>query len=231
MNFKIVSVALVLSAVFFVTSCQKAGPAAKVVKLIGSGEVVRAGKSEALTLGKELLVGDVVRTAKASAAVLGFVQDSTLAELQAETEFVVGAYSKNQKELRVSKGNVWLKVSKLGAGESFTLTSPAAVAGVRGTTFYTAQVGDMWVTCHCEGAVDFKNSGSDYHQLHTKDHLAFTRGGKTVVLSPEELKALGSYEHHHSAVDGSPVGAKADLSPEAFGKLLALAEKKFKELK
>ncbi|MBL8994485.1 MAG: FecR domain-containing protein, partial [Spirochaetia bacterium] len=189
MNFKVISTVFVLSFTLFLASCQKAGPAAKVVKLTGSGEVLRGGKSESLALGKELMIGDVVRTGKASAAVLGFIQDSTLAEMQAETEFVVGAYSKNQKELRIAKGNVWLKVSKLGAGESFTLYSPAAVAGVRGTTFYTAQIGDMWVTCHCEGAVDFKNSGSAYHELHTKDHLAFTRGGKTVVLSPEELKS------------------------------------------
>jgi len=231
MNSRLASAAFLLSFTLILASCQKAGPAAKVVKLTGSGEVVHDGKSEALSLGKELKVGDVVRTAKASAAVLSFVQDSTLAELQSETEFVVGAYSKNQKELRIAKGNVWLKVSKLVAGESFTLSSPAAVAGVRGTTFYTAQIADMWVTCHCEGAVDFQNSGSDYHQLHTKDHLAFTRGGKTVVLSPEDLKILGPYEHHHSALGDSPVGAKADLSPENFAKLLALAEKKFKELK
>lgn len=231
MNLKLVLVALALSFTAILASCQKAGPAAKVVKLIGSGEVVRDGKSEALALGTELKVGDVVRTAKASAAILSFVQDSTLAELQAGTEFVVGAYSKNQKDLRIAKGNVWLKVSKLGAGESFSLTSPAAVAGVRGTTFYTAQIGDLWVTCHCEGAVDYKNSGSAYRELHTKDHLAFSRGGKTVVLSPEDLKSLGSYDHHHSAIGDSPVGAKVDMSPEAFAKILALAEKRLKEIK
>ncbi len=213
-------------------SCQKAETSAKVIKLNGTGEVIRKGKSSPLTLGTELLPGDLVKTSRASTAILQFKMDSTLAELQADSDFVVGTYSKNKKELKIHKGKVWLKVAKLGSGESFVLTSPAAIAGVRGTTFYTAQAGDMWVTCHCEGDVHYEGNGAAYHSLHHKDQLAFSRGGKTVVVNPGEVKNLKrNYEHHHSALGDSPLGAPADMDPVDYAKIIAVAEKKFAELK
>ena len=65
-----------------------------------------------------------------------------------------------------------------------------------------------------------------------QDRIVFASGKKSVTLTVDEFKAAGlPYSHHHSEVEGSPLGEKMDMTPEVEAKIYALVGKKFGEMK
>ncbi len=195
--------------------------------LKGSAELEHAGKRSPLKVGDRFESGDSIITGTDGVAVVALRGNAALAEIQPSTTFRLQATEKST-EVGIDAGRVWLNVAKRSADEEFKVRTPTALAGVRGTKFLTAQFGDTTAICHCEGDVEY-SSGEKYKATHHTDTLVLSRGGKTVTLTPDDLVGV-HYNHNHSMMDNSPLGAKDDLPPEVRKKILDMAEKKFKEL-
>jgi len=124
------------------------------------GKVRRAEK------GKPLSEGDTVRSGADGAAIIELEDGSRLKVREGSTlkltafKLVEGA---RKTTLELLGGSVFSKVAKLGAGDQFSLQAATAIAGVRGTEFFTSfggKVGasaaaDIWL-CVNEGTVEVK---------------------------------------------------------------------------
>ncbi|HMU84671.1 MAG TPA: FecR family protein [Leptospiraceae bacterium] len=194
----------------------------------GDVTVERSGKVEPAKVGDRFVPGDTVRTGENGIAIIAIKGTVGQAELQPNSVFRLNL-GDQKTEVLLDKGNMWLQVQKATSREEFTVRTPTTVAGVRGTKFYTFQNGDTVGVCYCEGDVDFAAGDSKSNTYH-KDTLVFTRNGKTVSLTADEVPGV-TYEHNHSLMDGSPLGQQSKLTPEMKKKIFDAAEKKFKELK
>lgn len=199
-----------------------------IVSLRGTAEVEHAGTRSALKIGDKFESDDTVYTGPESVAVVAIRGSLAQAEVQPNASFKITATGADT-DIKLDKGNMWLSVAKRSANEKFTVHTPTAVAGVRGTKFYTAQQDGISVVCHCEGDVEFA-SGKNYNAVHHTDTIVFTKDGKTVTIDASELKGI-VYSHAHSMIENSPLGTKGEMSEETKKKIFAIAEKKFAELK
>jgi hypothetical protein len=223
------SVLLIATLAAAVFACKPA-PAiqARAIEVVGAVSLERAGETLPLKTGDTIASGDVIRTGADGVVVLEFNDQRAQAEIQPDGVFRVEV-SENKTDLHLDRGNVWLNVRRRDANEEFYLRTPTTIAAVRGTRFYTAQIGDVIGVCHCEGAVEV-SSGADYKAVHAQDTLAFTRNGRTVTLTLADLPAGIPYQHDHSALNDSPLGKRNALTPEMIQKVIEVADRKFAEL-
>ncbi|MBL8018125.1 MAG: FecR domain-containing protein [Leptospirales bacterium] len=224
----ITSIAIVSMATL--GSCKKADnkTGGLIVSLRGTAEVEHAGARKPVKIGDQFESGDTVYTGADSVAVIAIRGTLAQAEVQPNASFMITSTGADT-DVKLDKGNMWLSVAKRASNEKFTVHTPTAVAGVRGTKFYTAQQEDITVVCHCEGDVEFA-SGKDYNAVHHTDTVVFTKNGKTVTIDAAELKGI-VYSHAHSMLEDSPLGTKGQMSEETKKKVFAIAQKKFDELK
>ncbi|MCE9596687.1 MAG: FecR family protein [Spirochaetia bacterium] len=199
-----------------------------IVTLRGTAEVEHAGEKKPLKVGDKFESGDTVFTGPDSVAVIAIRGSLAQAEVQPGASFKITS-SAQDTDIKLDKGNMWLSVAKRASNEKFTVHTPTAVAGVRGTKFYTAQKDDMTIVCHCEGDVEFA-AGKDYSAVHHTDTLVINKDGKTITIDGSELKGI-VYSHAHSMIDDSPLGTKGQMSEETKKKIFAIAQKKFDDLK
>lgn len=239
MNFKTIFIFIL---VIFSLNCAKKTEDSKIkgdlIFVIGNVEIINAtGKKEAKK-NTPIEEGDVIRTGEKSAAVVQFENDAASIEIQENAEFKISKFNKKEQELVSTKGNFWIKAKKQNKEANFNVVLPTAVAGIRGTSFYSFEIKEERIhgICHCQGAVDFKDNVTNYKGSHDTDYGVLTRDGKTITMTPNDYKAAGvnfdSFEHKHSVIDNSPVGKKrSPLTDEQISKLLEIAKKKFAELK
>lgn len=226
-------IAIMLCLVTLIT-CTKTDapvcPSGMVTFNSGTASVERDGKQIELKNGLEIKEGDVVRTGSDSVVVVSF-GDIANAEIQSGSAFSINDLNK-QGVLELSRGNVWFQVKKkLARLNSFILKTPTSLAAVRGTKMYAYQSGDIFITCHCEGDVEFMSRDGKYKKTHHRDFLTFSSKNGTIALLPDELRALGmkEFRHDHSEIDGSPLGnKKVSIPADMLKKIMALAEKKMK---
>ncbi len=218
----------VTSLFVFAAACGRpADSGALVNKVYGEAQIDRAGKTEKLEAGAKVATGDVIRTGADGIVLLVFRANQASAEIQPNTVFEMKEAA-GKTDLNLKQGNVWLQVNKLQGKHEVTLHTPTTIAGVRGTKFFTAVLGDTVAVCHCEGDVEF--SSGAYKEMHHTDQVVFTRGTKTLVFKPHDLPFV-KYEHSHSSLDDSPLGKKNAMSPEIQKQLIAFLDKKFAEMK
>ena len=102
------------------------------VKPIGSRKYIPAYKGQMLKNGEWLKTKDGVFVA------IVFLDGSNI-KIQQQTEVKISSYRMTAKELKtnleMSKGQAWSNVADQGAGGEFTITTPTAVASVKGTEF------------------------------------------------------------------------------------------------
>lgn len=223
-------VSITLIALALLVNCKKSetSTGGLIVSLRGTAEVEHAGARKPLKIGDQVESGDTVYTGPESVAVVAIRGTLAKAEVQPNASFKITSTGADT-DVKLDKGNMWLSVTKRAPNEKFTVHTPTAVAGVRGTKFYTAQQDDITVVCHCEGDVEFA-SGKDYSSVHHTDTVVFTKDGKTVTVDAAELKGI-VYSHAHSMLDDSPLGTKGQMSEETKKKIFAIAQKKFEQLK
>ena len=209
-----------------------------VTYLKGKADLVRKGNSVAIKVGDRFGEGDLVRTGARGIVVAVLSGQAAEVEIQPNSEFRIDQYSATSKKLALEKGNLWLRVNKREKGEEFSLRSPTAIAGVRGTKFFTFHIKDpkgrdYYGTCHCQGTVDFKGGTHGYSAVHSRDSIVMTRDGKTILLTPDDLQFMGrSTDHRHSALPNSPLGPQAvQLTSAQMRALLTVAERKFAQVK
>jgi len=102
------------------------------VKPIGSRKYLPAYK------GQMLKSGEWLKTKKGVFVAIVFLDGSNI-KIQQETEVKITSYRMTSKSLRtnldLNKGQAWSKVADQGAGGEFQITTPTAVASVKGTEF------------------------------------------------------------------------------------------------
>lgn len=198
---------------------------------LGNIIIERSGEKISAKTGDSIQKGDTLRSGEKSAAIVEFGEEEAVIEIQSNSEFSFLDTGKN-KEFMLSSGRSWLKSAKLKKDGTLNLKTPTTVAGVRGTKFFTSVVGDMTLTCHCEGEIDLKNLSNNSGRVNDRDYLAIVKKDKIVYVFPEDLKALNiPYTHDHSELGSSKLGEQNRLSNEQFVIMMRLAEKKFQELK
>lgn len=196
----------------------------------GSAELEHNGAKTPVEKEDVFEEGDTIYTGEDSIVIVKLNNGLAQMEIQPNAIFQLEKIKNKEKSLSLQKGNVWLQVNKLTNGDSLELKSPTAVASVRGTKFYTFEMNGMYGTCHCEGDVEFTGTDGQYKQVHQTDTVVFTKEGKTIILTSEDLKEL-NFEHNHSKLEDSPLGKKASLTPEQAKQMMDLINKKFSELK
>jgi hypothetical protein len=169
MIFKTFSLLLFSSLTFLLTSCGSSQETV-VVRIVGKAVLVRGDKTTLLHEKEKLLSKDRIKTYSSSIVIIKIGKIET--EVQSEAELVI-ADGGNKKDIRLLRGSAWTKVQKLSSTESLLFSTPISIAGIRGTTFYTFQIGDMWGTCHCQGDVDYETPGNHYNARHHQDSVGY----------------------------------------------------------
>ena len=102
------------------------------VKPVGSRKYIPAYK------GQMLKNGEWVKTKEGVFVAIAFLDGSNI-KIQQKTEVKITSYRMTAKDLKtnleMSKGQAWSNVADQGAGGEFTITTPTAVASVKGTEF------------------------------------------------------------------------------------------------
>lgn len=102
------------------------------VKPAGSRKYIPAYK------GQMLKNGEWVKTKEGVFVAIVFLDGSNI-KIQQQTEVKITSYRMTAKDLKtnleMSKGQAWSDVADQGAGGEFTITTPTAVASVKGTEF------------------------------------------------------------------------------------------------
>jgi hypothetical protein len=110
---------------------------ATIESLEGQPYAIRKLRKVSLQVGSSLEERDNLYT-KAGSLVIK-MKDGSLVRLGKESHFKVKTYraEKNNvdRKLVLFKGDIRLEVNKIGEGETFSIRTPTAVAGVRGTDF------------------------------------------------------------------------------------------------
>ncbi len=154
-----------------------------------------------LTPGQQLYTGDSVSTGKNSSMTLQFADGSKLL-VQSETEIVldtVSAYAKTgmvDTRLRLRRGYVDTGVKpKKGPGSRYEISTPSAVAAVRGTEFrVSAEAGsDLMRSEVIEGRVRVKSHG--VNRTVKSGFGVYVKPGKTPskvikLLPPPDISGL-----------------------------------------
>lgn len=213
-------------------SPKKLAPADGVVTFkLGESNLVREGKTLPVELQTEIRAGDKIITAEKGVVIIVFRNNSAKIEIQPNTEYTLDKFDEQERLMTMTKGNAWLWSEKLQKGSKLQMRTPNTVAGVRGTKFFTFNMGEITGTCHCEGDVEFSNKSGNYSGVHHKHYMVFVKENKTVALTDKELIAMGfpiREEHQHSLLDDSPLGPqKQDIPPELMEKLMAHLTKEF----
>jgi ferric-dicitrate binding protein FerR (iron transport regulator) len=168
-------------------------PPARLAYVSGDVTIESKGGGRLGKTGAALADGDAVSTAAGSTAVVETADGSRL-KLRESSRLVLAlpAARSPLTEIRLSFGGVFAKVTKRHLGEEFHVTTPTAVAAVRGTEFFTAygrdagKSKDLWV-CVNEGAVEVRTNAS-------KAPLSVPAGKGVLIKSGLELTKPQAYD-------------------------------------
>ena len=108
-------------------------PQARVAEVKGTANLERAGQATKLKVGDLLKASDTIVTEKDSVVDLQ-IKGGGAFRIMADSKTVISQLGK-AAELEVQRGGLLLGLNRLQKDESFTVRSPTAVAGVRGTSF------------------------------------------------------------------------------------------------
>ncbi len=140
------------------------GNTARVVRLLGKARVkpAKADRWRPLTVGAKVGDGDLIETGANSQMILRY--RSIEMRLGPNTKTRVDALTSPAKptKIHVASGYSWFNVKKgkVKGPVNFTVTTPTAIASVRGTKFAVTENEDGSLACVCEGKVDTAPAGA-----------------------------------------------------------------------
>lgn len=195
-SYKAMLVMLAAGAVALASCSQKPGsvkqedaPLARVSFVTGTVSYVRAGAESAVKSGDILQSGDLVKTGAASSAEL-YVKDQGIVRLSANSEMDIAALAQERTELKMKDGSAAFFLKKQGRNGEFTVTSPTAIAGVRGTVFLVdvQKSGDSKIALF-DGAIELQNNQG---QKIIMDKAGEAIVGKNTALNDKSVQPLSS---------------------------------------
>jgi len=156
------------------------GQSGSVVSRVTGEEVrfIREPAFRPLSLGQDLLAGDLVRTGPQGALGILFV-DRTVLRLHPGSELLVREVRPDQAELTLNAGTLWARAPRGEA--SVVVTTPTVAAAIRGTDWALTVEGDgsTRLTVH-DGAVELTNEQGSL----------LTRAGESALARPGQAPVL-----------------------------------------
>ncbi|MBI3396439.1 MAG: FecR domain-containing protein, partial [Spirochaetia bacterium] len=155
---------------------------ARLTMINGSVHVLNNGTERAINLGDYLLPGDTLKTEKTATAEI-FVKGQGLMKVSENSEIQMGAIlAQGQTSVEVRAGSAAMFLKKQDRQGEFTVKSPTAVAGVRGTSFLVT-VDDKSTTRFAlvEGAIELKNA---------KGSMIMDKAGEVTVTNDTDLAKI-----------------------------------------
>jgi len=153
------------------------------VKPVGSRKYIPAYK------GQMLKNGEWIKTKNGVFVAIIFLDGSNI-KIQQQTEIKISSYRMTAKELKtnleMSKGQAWSNVADQGAGGEFTITTPTAVASVKGTEFdleYDIEKGETTLIVFA-GEVEF---AGELGKILAGAMTSSKDGGAVQKLTPDDL--------------------------------------------
>ena len=153
------------------------------VKPVGSRKYIPAYK------GQMLKNGEWVKTKEGVFVAIVFLDGSNI-KIQQQTEIKISSYRMTAKDLKtnleMSKGQAWSNVADQGAGGEFTITTPTAVASVKGTEFdlkYDIERGETTLIVF-DGEVEF---AGELGKILAGAMTSSKDGGAVQKLTPDDL--------------------------------------------
>jgi ferric-dicitrate binding protein FerR (iron transport regulator) len=149
-----------------------------VLKVVGIANIKTANADWApLKKGSRVNSGDRIRTQDNALVSLVFLDDKTMMKIRANSDVEIKGEKKEKgvsKELYVSVGELWSKVTPHGAG--YRVETPSGVAAVKGTEFYTVvdNLGQTFIF-GVEGLVQLLNELGEV--LVGKGQMGFAKKG------------------------------------------------------
>lgn len=130
--------------------------------------------------GQNFPVGTHIRTGKDSHAILSFYDMSTFT-VQPESEVVLSSpYTEGGTKvvLKMIIGNMWTNIKKMAKDGSMQVEMSQAVAGIKGTTFVTAETGTTSTLKVIEGTVSFTSKATgDTESVSTGEMMTADKNG------------------------------------------------------
>jgi hypothetical protein len=163
---------------------------ALVVRINGAPTVVRAGKSQPLHRGDIVSPGDTVDTDAASKVKILLADDSVLAigpRSRVTLQDFLLAPQNRTVHLEVLAGRFKIAIAKFfGGTTSYTVRTPTALAGVRGTVLWGDT--DLDAICALEGTVDVRplKEAATPAQLTTGECVHQMGSGRTAPFAPSQ---------------------------------------------
>lgn len=192
---------LVLSGLFLMTGLVLAGGETEASTSIASAGTVTIAfvQGKASVDGKPAAIGAVVanksKIETGANASLDLVFDDRNIIRIAQNSLVVLDFNASSKSLDLQKGaatSVLKKLEKLSGKDSFTLKTPLATAGVRGTSFcvWVSQDGGETYICACNGSVNTLDAkGGQEELLESAHHVAriYSKDGNGISKVPATM--------------------------------------------
>lgn len=113
---------------------QAAEPVGKILSVSGQATHAHGLKPVPAEVGADVFEKDRIKT-EVGAEVVIDMNGASKITIGPGSYFKIAAKDEKQTDLKLFAGNLNCKVNKLGQDESFTVKTPSAVAGVRGTEF------------------------------------------------------------------------------------------------
>jgi hypothetical protein len=189
---RLAMIAAAVCAMFFSVSAESV---AKISTFEGSVSVLKKGAADWRNAkpGATLDVGDQVYTTEESFAELRY-SIGTVLRMDEKTKVTIEASSEKTIRTKSAMGSVWVNMRKLiSTGKQFEVSTPTAVAAIRGTVFDFSYTPDSATYVNVfEGKVAVGPSDSLKKQLEQEKKKETNKKEHVEVPGPEEIP--GPYE-------------------------------------
>ncbi|MCE9596522.1 MAG: FecR family protein [Spirochaetia bacterium] len=155
----VVSALLLVSLAVILLPLSADDERALVRSLVGSANVTRAGKTEALRVGSVIKDSDRIQTGRQSQVVV--LYKGVEIRLRGETDATLVALTNTSQaaSLKLDKGFGWFRVDD-PTKRGFKVQTPTSVAAVRGTKFAVGYDENGSTSCVCQGKVATNAAGA-----------------------------------------------------------------------
>ncbi len=173
-----------------------ADPVAIVYKPKGKVEVVKTDETKAQDARKGMVLydGNKVSTGESSFCAVKFFDDNSLLRIKENSACTI----EGKKEEEVTDKNVVVQIGTFFASlfqpkGKFTITTPTSVASVKGTQWWTIQLGDGSTTYICvQGSIDCENEAGRFlvKAGQTAIFTSPTQNPEIRLTNPDEVPEL-----------------------------------------
>lgn len=155
----VVSLLLIASLAAILLPLSANDERALVRSLVGSANVIRGGKTEALRVGSIIKDSDRIQTGRQSQIIVLYKGVEIRLRGETDATLVSLTNTKEAASLKLDKGFGWFRVDD-PTKRGFKVQTPTSIAAVRGTKFAVGYDENGSTSCVCEGKVATNAAGA-----------------------------------------------------------------------